>query len=90
MTIVTMIAGLLPLLWAHGAGAEIMRRVAAPLIGGLVTSAFITLEVIPVLYTLWRARQLRRAQRAARPLAEIVGPAPAWAPSAGPGRDAAA
>jgi Cu(I)/Ag(I) efflux system membrane protein CusA/SilA len=58
MTIVTMAAALLPLLWAQGSGSEIMKRVAAPMIGGLVTSAFLTLEVIPVLYTLWRARQL--------------------------------
>jgi Cu(I)/Ag(I) efflux system membrane protein CusA/SilA len=58
MTITTMIAGLLPLLWAQGSGAEIMKRVAAPMIGGLITSAFLTLEVIPVLYTIWRTRQL--------------------------------
>jgi Cu(I)/Ag(I) efflux system membrane protein CusA/SilA len=58
MTIVTMAAALLPLLWAEGAGSEIMKRVAAPMIGGLVTSAFLTLEVIPVLYTIWRTRQL--------------------------------
>jgi Cu(I)/Ag(I) efflux system membrane protein CusA/SilA len=58
MTITTMIAGLLPLLWAEGSGAEIMKRVAAPMIGGLCTSAFLTLEVIPVLYTIWRTRQL--------------------------------
>jgi Cu(I)/Ag(I) efflux system membrane protein CusA/SilA len=58
MTIVTMAAALMPLLWAEGAGAEIMKRVAAPMVGGLVTSAFLTLEVIPVLYTIWRTRQL--------------------------------
>ena len=58
MTITTMAAGLLPLLWADGAGAEIMTRVAAPMMGGLVTSAFLTLEVMPVLYTIWRTRQL--------------------------------
>jgi Cu(I)/Ag(I) efflux system membrane protein CusA/SilA len=61
MTITTMAASLVPLLWADGAGAEIMRRVAAPMLGGLVTSAFLTLEVLPVMYTMWRARQLRRA-----------------------------
>ena len=63
MTICTMGAGLLPLLWAEGAGAEILRRIAAPMLGGLVTSAFLTLEVLPVLYTLWRVSQLRRAER---------------------------
>jgi Cu(I)/Ag(I) efflux system membrane protein CusA/SilA len=64
MTITTMAVGLLPLLWTDGAGAEIMKRVAAPMLGGLLTSAFLTLEVIPVLYTIWRARQLRAAQKA--------------------------
>ena len=60
MTITTMAAGLLPLLWAEGAGADIMKRIAAPMLGGLITSAFLTLEVLPVLYTIWRARQLAR------------------------------
>ncbi len=64
MTITTMAVGLLPLVWSNGAGAEIMKRVAAPMLGGLVTSAFLTLEVIPVLYTIWRVHQLRAAQRA--------------------------
>ena len=80
MTVTTMAAGLLPLLWADGAGAEIMKRVAAPMLGGLATSAFLTLEVLPVLYTIWRTSQLRRAQRLGLPLAAIVGTTPAWAP----------
>jgi Cu(I)/Ag(I) efflux system membrane protein CusA/SilA len=79
MTITIMAAGLLPLLWADGAGAEIMRRVAAPMLGGLATSAFLTLEVLPVLYTIWRHRQLRRSQRTGTPLEAIVGAVPAWA-----------
>jgi Cu(I)/Ag(I) efflux system membrane protein CusA/SilA len=79
MTITTMAAGLLPLLWADGAGAEIMRRVAAPMLGGLATSAFLTLEVLPVLYTIWRTQQLRRGQRAGVPIETIVGAVPAWA-----------
>ena len=87
MTITTMAAGLLPLLWADGAGAEIMRRVAAPMIGGLATSAFLTLEVLPVLYTIWRHRQLRRAQRTGAPLAAVVGKVPSWARAA-PGETA--
>lgn len=63
----------------EGAGAEIMRRVAAPMIGGLATSAFLTLEVLPVLYTLWRQHQLRRANRLAIPIETVVGAVPAWA-----------
>jgi Cu(I)/Ag(I) efflux system membrane protein CusA/SilA len=79
MTIATMAAGLLPLLWADGAGAEVIRRVAAPMLGGLATSAVLTLEVIPVLYTLWRQAQLRRAQARGVPLAAIIGRPPPWA-----------
>ena len=63
MTVATLAAGLLPLLWAEGPGSEILRRVAAPMVGGLLTSAFLTLEVLPVLYTLWRVHQLRAAER---------------------------
>jgi Cu(I)/Ag(I) efflux system membrane protein CusA/SilA len=81
MTVGTMAAGLLPLLWADGAGAEIMKRIAAPMIGGLLTSAFLTLEILPVAYTIWRYRQLRRAERTGRSLSEVIGPAPPWARS---------
>ncbi|HXU06654.1 MAG TPA: efflux RND transporter permease subunit, partial [Polyangia bacterium] len=73
MTITTMAVSLLPLLWSDGAGSEIMRRVAAPMLGGLATSAFLTLEVLPVLYTIWRQRQLRRAVALGLPIAAIVG-----------------
>jgi Cu(I)/Ag(I) efflux system membrane protein CusA/SilA len=79
MTITTMAAALLPLLWAEGAGSEIIRRVAAPMVGGLATSAFLTLEVLPVLYTIWRHRQLLRARRRGVSIEEVVGPAPPWA-----------
>ena len=79
MTIATMAAGLLPLLWTDGMGSEIMRRVAAPMLGGLVTSAFLTLEVLPVVYTLWRSHQLRVARSTGRSLEEIVGTVPGWA-----------
>jgi Cu(I)/Ag(I) efflux system membrane protein CusA/SilA len=79
MTITTMAAGLLPLLWVDGAGAEIMKRVAAPMIGGLATSAFLTLEVLPVLYTIWRYRQLRHAQQVGTEIEAVVGGGPDWA-----------
>jgi Cu(I)/Ag(I) efflux system membrane protein CusA/SilA len=73
MTVATMAAGLLPLLWADGAGAEVIRRVAAPMLGGLATSALLTLEILPVLYTLWRTAQLRRARALGVPLATLLG-----------------
>ncbi len=58
MTVATMLFGLVPLLWAQGSGADVMKRIAAPMVGGLITSAFLTLEIIPVIYTYWRAEQL--------------------------------
>src|SRR5262249_46448048 len=79
MTVTTMAASLLPLLWAEGAGAEIVKRVAAPMLGGLVTSTLLTLEVLPVIYTMWRCAQLRRAQRSGKPIDVVVGAAPQWA-----------
>ncbi len=60
MTVGTMLVGLVPLLWSEGSGADVMRRIAAPMVGGLVTSTFLTLEIIPVLYTYWRFDQLVR------------------------------
>jgi Cu(I)/Ag(I) efflux system membrane protein CusA/SilA len=57
-----MLIGLLPLLWAEGSGADVMKRIAAPMVGGLVTSAFLTLEIIPVIYTAWRYEELIHAR----------------------------
>jgi Cu(I)/Ag(I) efflux system membrane protein CusA/SilA len=73
MTVATMLIGLIPLLWATGSGADVMKRIAAPMVGGLLSSAFLTLEMIPVVYTYWRYAQLRRAQRTGRSLAEVAG-----------------
>jgi Cu(I)/Ag(I) efflux system membrane protein CusA/SilA len=73
MTVSTMLIGLVPLLWATGSGADVMKRIAAPMVGGLLSSAFLTLELIPVVYTYWRYAQLTRAQRSGRPLAEVCG-----------------
>ena len=58
MTVSTMLVGLVPLLWATGSGADVMKRIAAPMVGGLLTSAFLTLELIPVISTYWRHEQL--------------------------------
>ena len=58
MTVATMLFGLVPLLWATGSGADVMKRIAAPMVGGLVTSAFLTLEIIPVIITYWRQEEL--------------------------------
>jgi Cu(I)/Ag(I) efflux system membrane protein CusA/SilA len=58
MTVATMLIGLVPLLWATSSGADVMKRIAAPMVGGLLTSAFLTLEIIPVIVTYWRQEQL--------------------------------
>jgi Cu(I)/Ag(I) efflux system membrane protein CusA/SilA len=63
MTVGTMMIGLVPLLWATGTGADVMKRIAAPMVGGLVTSAFLTLEIVPVIYTYWRLWQIKREKR---------------------------
>jgi copper/silver efflux system protein len=60
MTVVAIMAGLLPILWNTGTGSEIMQRIAVPMIGGMVSSTVLTLVVIPVVYSLikgWRLPQ---------------------------------
>jgi copper/silver efflux system protein len=59
MTVCMITFGLVPALWAHGAGAEAIQRIAAPMIGGLVTSTILTLEIVPAIYSLWRGRQVQ-------------------------------
>jgi len=58
MTVVTILVGLLPILWSQGTGADVMKRIAAPMVGGVVTSALLELLVYPALYSLWRGRRL--------------------------------
>jgi Cu(I)/Ag(I) efflux system membrane protein CusA/SilA len=63
MTVGTTMIGLLPLLWAQGTGADVMKRIAAPMVGGLISSTFLTLEIIPVIYTYWRLWQIKREKK---------------------------
>ena len=58
MTIVTDVTGLLPIMWSAGAGADVMKRIAAPLMGGVVTSGVVVLLLFPVVFYLWKARGL--------------------------------
>ena len=60
MTVVAIIAGLLPIMWSSGTGSEVMRRIAAPMVGGMLSSTVLTLVVIPVIYTLVKRRGLAR------------------------------
>jgi Cu(I)/Ag(I) efflux system membrane protein CusA/SilA len=57
MTAAVIIAGLLPILWSHGAGADVMKRIATPMIGGVVTSTIMELAVYPAIFFLWRGRR---------------------------------
>ena len=61
MTIATDVIGLLPIMWSAGAGADVMKRIAAPLMGGVVTSGAVVLLLFPVAFYLWKARGLPRA-----------------------------
>jgi Cu(I)/Ag(I) efflux system membrane protein CusA/SilA len=61
MTVAVIIAGLLPIMLGHGTGSEIMRRIAAPMVGGMISVTVLTLLVVPVIYYLWKSLALRRA-----------------------------
>ncbi len=59
MTVATMIIGLVPVLWSTGTGADVMKRIAAPMIGGLVTSFVLELTVYPAIFAIWKGRGLK-------------------------------
>ncbi len=59
MTVLSTMVGLFPILWGHGTGSQVMKRIAAPMVGGMVTSTLLTLIVIPVIYFLWKSREVK-------------------------------
>ncbi|MEK8089119.1 efflux RND transporter permease subunit [Thermithiobacillus plumbiphilus] len=59
MTVAVIVAGLLPIMFSHGTGSEVMQRIAAPMIGGMITAPLLSLLVIPALYAMWKQRQLK-------------------------------
>jgi Cu(I)/Ag(I) efflux system membrane protein CusA/SilA len=61
MTACVIIGGLAPILWSHGTGADVMKRIATPMVGGVVTSTLMELLVYPAIYYLWRSRRLRES-----------------------------
>lgn len=69
MTVTAIMAGLIPILWSQGTGADMMKRIAAPMVGGMITSTVLTLVVIPAIYSLWKERDLARS--AVRSSAEV-------------------
>ncbi|HEU4698617.1 MAG TPA: efflux RND transporter permease subunit, partial [Gemmatimonadales bacterium] len=70
MTVTAIMAGLLPILWGTGAGASVMKRIAAPMVGGMVSSTILTLVVIPAIYSLWKEWELRRPASVRVPVAD--------------------
>ncbi len=54
MTVVAIIAGLAPIMWSHGTGSEVMKRIAAPMVGGMLSATVLTLVVVPAIYGLWK------------------------------------
>jgi Cu(I)/Ag(I) efflux system membrane protein CusA/SilA len=61
MTVITIIVGLFPIMWSTGAGSDVMKRIAAPLVGGSVTSLALEMLVYPVIYFIWRGRKLEKS-----------------------------
>jgi Cu(I)/Ag(I) efflux system membrane protein CusA/SilA len=59
MTVLTIIAGLLPIMFGSGTGSEVMRRIAAPMVGGMISSTILTLIVLPSIFLLWKQRSLK-------------------------------
>ena len=59
MTVATMFIGLVPIMWATGTGSDVMKRIAAPMIGGIFTSFLLELLVYPAVYEVWKGRSVR-------------------------------
>jgi len=59
MTASAVIFGLLPIMWSHGTGADVMQRIAAPMIGGMVTATILALLILPILYAIWKTWELK-------------------------------
>jgi Cu(I)/Ag(I) efflux system membrane protein CusA/SilA len=64
MTVAAAFMGLMPIMWSVGSGADVMKRVAAPMVGGLATSFLLELLVYPAIYLLWRSRTVTIAAQA--------------------------
>jgi len=62
MTVAVMFMGLVPIMWSSGAGSDVMRRIAAPMIGGIFTSFIMELMVYPVIYEIWKGREIKRSR----------------------------
>jgi Cu(I)/Ag(I) efflux system membrane protein CusA/SilA len=66
MTVAVMLMGLVPIMWSAGAGSDVMRRIAAPMIGGILTSFLLELLIYPAIYEIWRGFEVRRLSAASK------------------------
>ena len=71
MTVTAIMAGLLPILWGNGTGASVMKRIAAPMVGGMISSTVLTLVVIPAVYSLWKEQRIAASVVRPQPEARI-------------------
>ena len=62
MTVSVILAGLIPIMFSHGAGADVMKRIAAPMVGGVISSTILELVIYPAIYMIWRGRSLRKEE----------------------------
>lgn len=60
MTVTAIIAGLLPIMWSHGSGADVMKRIAAPMVGGMFSTTVLGLVVLPMVFLIWKGWALRK------------------------------
>jgi len=77
MTVVAIMAGLVPILWSTGTGSEVMRRIAVPMVGGMVSSTVLTLLVIPAIYAIVKGWRLpKESTKVAREDFQLPQPSP--------------
>ena len=62
MTVVAIMAGLMPIMWSHGTGSQVMKRIAAPMVGGMISATILTLIVVPAIYGLWKGWNLSKKE----------------------------
>jgi copper/silver efflux system protein len=74
MTVAVIIAGLVPIMWGSGTGSEVMRRIAAPMVGGMITAPLLSMFVVPAAYLLIRRPKTRRGNAAAMRIASRIAP----------------
>jgi Cu(I)/Ag(I) efflux system membrane protein CusA/SilA len=74
MTVMAILMGLFPIMWSSGAGADVMKRIATPMVGGVITSFVLELLIYPVIFTVWKGWSIRHGDKTVPPTATARGP----------------